>query len=594
MGPALCRPRILECLMTVSTSSWLREQARPVRRLLAAGVVAGGSQAVLVCIGAWLVANVLARAVLAGAGLAQLWLFVAALVVIALARFALGLWQRRTTFDAGAQVSDNVRSALEQRMRQLGPRWAVQQSSGDIVTRCVDGVQALVPYYAGYLPQVALTAVIPLVILLAVLPADPWSALILVLTAPLIPLFMVLVGGAAERASQRRWSRLRRMGARFMDALSGLTTLRLCRASAREEALLAASGEAYRQETMAVLRIAFLSALVLEFFATVSIAVLAVLIGFRLMWGTLGFEQGLFVLLLAPELFLPLRALGTQRHRRMEAAAAAEDLVTLLAVPDVTTQVDAVATAPVIFAARQVALAFERVDFGYEPERMVLHDFELEVEAGTVLTLVGSSGSGKSTLFNLLIGFASPQRGRIRVNGQELASLDMNSWRQHIGWVSQRAHVFHGSLRDNLLIAAPTADDTRLQRALKAASLRSVVARLPQGLDTPLGEHGHGLSGGERQRLALARAWLRDAPLLLLDEPVQHLDAATAASIDAAIDTLSEGRTVIRIAHRLDNLADDARVAVLADGRIVEHGLVGELRTVHGAFARLLAADCAA
>lgn len=594
MGPALCRPRILECLMTVSTSSWLREQARPVRRLLAAGVVVGGSQAVLVCIGAWLVAHVLARAVLAGAGLAQLWLFVAALVVIALARFALGLWQRRTTFDAGAQVSDNVRSALEQRMRQLGPRWAVQQSSGDIVTRCVDGVQALVPYYAGYLPQVALTAVIPLVILLAVLPADPWSALILVLTAPLIPLFMVLVGGAAERASQRRWSRLRRMGARFMDALSGLTTLRLCRASAREEALLAASGEAYRQETMAVLRIAFLSALVLEFFATVSIAVLAVLIGFRLMWGTLGFEQGLFVLLLAPELFLPLRALGTQRHRRMEAAAAAEDLVTLLAVPDVTTQVDAVATAPVIFAARQIALAFEQVDFGYQPERMVLHDFELEVEAGTVLTLVGSSGSGKSTLFNLLMGFASPQRGRIRVNGQELASLDMNSWRQHIGWVSQRAHVFHGSLRDNLLIAAPTADDTRLQRALKAASLRSVVARLPQGLDTPLGEHGHGLSGGERQRLALARAWLRDAPLLLLDEPVQHLDAATAASIDAAIDTLSEGRTVIRIAHRLDNLADDARVAVLADGRIVEHGLVGELRTVHGAFARLLAADCAA
>ncbi|MFA6229306.1 MAG: thiol reductant ABC exporter subunit CydD [Rhodanobacter sp.] len=580
--------------MTVSTSSWLREQARPVRRLLAAGVVVGGSQAVLVCIGAWLVAHVLARAVLAGAGLAQLWLFVAALVVIALARFALGLWQRRTTFDAGAQVSDNVRSALEQRMRQLGPRWAVQQSSGDIVTRCVDGVQALVPYYAGYLPQVALTAVIPLVILLAVLPADPWSALILVLTAPLIPLFMVLVGGAAERASQRRWSRLRRMGARFMDALSGLTTLRLCRASAREEALLAASGEAYRQETMAVLRIAFLSALVLEFFATVSIAVLAVLIGFRLMWGTLGFEQGLFVLLLAPELFLPLRALGTQRHRRMEAAAAAEDLVTLLAVPDVTTQVDAVATAPVIFAARQIALAFEQVDFGYQPERMVLHDFELEVEAGTVLTLVGSSGSGKSTLFNLLMGFASPQRGRIRVNGQELASLDMNSWRQHIGWVSQRAHVFHGSLRDNLLIAAPTADDTRLQRALKAASLRSVVARLPQGLDTPLGEHGHGLSGGERQRLALARAWLRDAPLLLLDEPVQHLDAATAASIDAAIDTLSEGRTVIRIAHRLDNLADDARVAVLADGRIVEHGLVGELRTVHGAFARLLAADCAA
>ena len=580
--------------MTVSTSSWLREQARPVRRLLAAGVVAGGLQAVLVCIGAWLVAHVLARAVLVGAGLAQLWLFVAALVLIALARFALGLWQRRATFDAGAQVSDHVRRALEQRMRQLGPRWAVQQSSGDIVTRSVDGVQALVPYYAGYLPQVALTAVIPLVILLAVLPADPWSALILVLTAPLIPLFMVLVGGAAERASQRRWSRLRRMGARFMDALAGLTTLRLCRATAREQALLAASGEAYRKETMAVLRVAFLSALVLEFFATVSIAVLAVLIGFRLMWGTLGFEQGLFVLLLAPELFLPLRALGTQRHRRMEAAAAAEDLVVLLTAPDAEAPVARATTPAGIFAARHIALAFEQVDFGYEAERLVLHDLQLEVEAGTVLTLVGSSGSGKSTLFNLLMGFASPQRGRICANGQDLAAIDMASWRRHIGWVSQRAHVFHGSLRDNLLIAAPDADETHLQRALKAASLRSVVARLPQGLDTPLGEHGRGLSGGERQRLALARAWLRDAPLLLLDEPVQHLDGTTAATIDAAIATLSQGRTVIRIAHRLDNLADDAQVAVLAEGRIVEQGLVGELRASHGAFARLLAADCAA
>lgn len=562
-----------------------------MRSLLAYGVAAGGAQAVLLCIGAYLMAWTLAQAVFAEAGLAELWPAVAALLVIAVARFALNVWQRHLTFEAGAQVSATVRSELETRMRELGPRWATQQSSGDIVTRSVDGVQALVPYYAGYLPQMALSVAIPVVILLATLPADPWSALILFLTAPLIPIFMVLVGGAAERASQRRWLRLRRMGARFMDALSGLTTLRLCRASDREAKMLAATGEAYRKETMAVLRIAFLSGLVLEFFATVSVAVLAVLIGFRLMWGSLEFQHGLFVLLLAPELFLPLRALGTQRHKRMEAAAAAEDLVTMLAVSAGDSANATVATPVTPFASRQIALHIEKVSFAHQPGRNVLRELDLSIEAGAAMTLVGSSGSGKSTLFSLLMGFAAPQAGRVIINGQDLAALDMHAWRQHIAWVPQRAHVFHGSLRDNLIIAAPGSTETQLQEALQAAALADVVARLPQGLDTPLGEHGQGLSGGERQRLGLARAWLRDAPVLLLDEPTQHLDAATAATINRALQILTQGRTVIRIAHRRDTLADDAQVAVLADGRIVETGRVDQLRRAGGAFAQSLAAE---
>jgi len=578
--------------MTSPVTRWLREQSRPVRRLLNVGIAAGAAQAVLMCLGAWLVAHVLAEAIFAGRRLADLWPAIAALPLLAAVRFALVLWQRRATFEAGVRVGTSVRLSLEERMRLLGPRWAARQSSGDIVTRFVDGVETLIPYYAGYLPQVAFAALVPAVILLVVLTADPWSALVLLVTAPLIPLFMVLVGRAAEQASQRRWLRLRRMGARFMDALSGLTTLRLCRATEREQALLAATGEAYRQETMAVLRIAFLSALVLEFFATISIAVLAVLIGFRLMWGTLAFEPGLFVLLLAPELFLPLRALGTQRHRRMEAAAAAEDLIALLATP--VEAATAAGSSPRAFAAAQIGIAFEQVGFGYTPDREVLHDLDLCVDADTELTLVGASGSGKSTLFNLLMGFAMPQRGRILVNGEDITALDIASWRRHIAWLSQRAHVFHGTLRDNLLIAAPGAGDAQLERAVQAAALVPVIARLPLGLDTPLGEHGQGLSGGERQRLALARAWLRDAPLLLLDEPTQHLDGATAAVIDTVLAKLAIGRTVIRIAHRLDTIATEARVAVMTEGRIVEVGRAGDLRATHGAFARLLAADRAA
>ncbi|MDE2088176.1 MAG: ATP-binding cassette domain-containing protein, partial [Xanthomonadaceae bacterium] len=370
-----------------------------------------------------------------------------------------------------------------------------------------------------------------------------------------------------------------------------LTTLRLYRAATREQALLEATGEAYRRETMAVLRIAFLSALVLEFFATVSIAVLAVLIGFRLMWGKLAFEQGLFVLLLAPEFFLPLRALGTQRHRRMDAAAAATDLVEWLAVQ--LPQAAQVAS-PSPIAATQLTIDFERVGFAHEDGRAVLRDLDLHLPAGTCLTLVGASGSGKSTLLSLLMGFDAPQSGRILVDGHDLARTDLDAWRRHIAWIPQRAHVFHGSLRDNLLIAAADADTFTLWRALQAASLDGVVARLPQGLDTPLGERGHGLSGGECQRLALARAWLRNAPLLLLDEPTQHLDDATAASIDAALARLGEGRTVIRITHRLDGIRDDEHVAVLAEGHIVEHGRADALRAAGGHFAGLLAAEQAA
>lgn len=579
--------------MTPDASPWLRQQARPVRRLLAGGIVAGALQAALMCLGAWLVAHGLAQALFASASLATLWPLLALLPLIAIARFALAIWQRRATFEAGAQVSMQLRQALEERMRVLGPAWAMQQSSGDVVTRFVDGIDSLIPYYSGYLPQLAFAGIVPGIILACTLLADPWSALVLAATAPLIPVFMLLAGRAAEQASQRRWKRLRRMGAHFMDALAGLTTLRLFRAVNREQAFLAATGEAYRKETMAVLRIAFLSALVLEFFATVSIAVLAVLVGFRLLWGKLGFEPGLFVLLLAPEFFLPLRALGTQRHRKMEAAAAAEDLATLL-----ETQASCAAeTSPTkqpMFASRQIAIAFEHVRFGYQDDRDVLHGIDLTVEAGTCLTLVGATGSGKSTLLSLLMGFAAPRGGRILINGVDLADLNQDAWRRHIAWVPQRAHVFHGSLRDNLLIAAPTADALQLERAVHAAALTDVIARLPQGLDTPLGEHGRGLSGGERQRLSLARAWLRDAPLLLLDEPTQHLDAATAAQIDASLARLRRGHTVIRIAHRLDAIETNEQVAVMADGRIVEAGTAQTLRHAHGAFARLLAADRAA
>ncbi|MDA3913624.1 thiol reductant ABC exporter subunit CydD [Oleiagrimonas sp.] len=573
---------------TPSPMAWLRAQARPQRRLLFAGVALGATQALLLCIGAWLVARILAHAILDRSGLRMFWPALAALAGIAVLRFIMTLAQRRLTFEAGARVSIQVRNALETQLRRRG----TQQSSGELVTRLVDGIDALAPYYSRYLPQLAFAALVPALLLLAVLPADPWSALILFVTAPLIPVFMILAGRAAQQASQRRWDRLKRLGERFMDALGGLTTLRLLRAVEREQAQLAVAGEAYRRETMAVLRVAFLSALVLEFFATVSIAVVAVLIGFRLLWGTLGFEQGLFVLLLAPEFYLPLRVLGAQRHQRMDAASAAEDLVAWLQKPHAT---DPVATrmthAPRSMA--PVAMRFEHVAFGLD-ERMILQDIDFSVAAGESITLVGASGCGKSTLLDLVMGFGQPDSGRIRIDGNDLEASDIADWRARIAWVPQRPHVFQGSLRDNLLLAAPDADTQAIARAVQAAVLGPVIKRLPLGLDTPLGERGRGLSGGECQRLALARAWLRDASLLLLDEPTQHLDTTTAQAVDKALERLAAGRTVLRVAHRLEAIDDRDTVLVMAHGRIVERGTAGGLREAGGVFADLLAADLAA
>jgi len=575
------------------TLRWLGEQLKPARRPFMQGIGAGALQSLLMCLAAWLIAHLLDRAIFGHGGLWQLWPLLAALPLLALARGGLTLLQRRATFAAGASISHRLRQSLEQRMQDRGPLASHAPSSGDTVTRLVDGIDMLVPYYAGYLPQTVLAVAIPAMILLAVLCADAWSAIVLVVTAPLLPVFMLLAGKAAEQASQKRWLRLRRMGAQFMDALSGLTTLRLYRAAEREARSLARTGEAYRRETMAVLRIAFLSALVLEFFATISIAVLAVLIGFRLMWGQITFEHGLFVLLLAPEFFLPLRMLGTQRHRRMDAVAAATDLMALLAEAPMAAHADGTRARKLIKAQR-VAVSFEHVGFGYDGQREVLRDVDLSIAAGTRLTLVGATGSGKSTLLALLMGFAQPRTGRVRINGADLAALDPEAWRAHVAWVPQRAHIFHGTLRDNLLIAAPNVDRFTLEHALHATGLIEVVARLPRGLDTPLGERGAGLSGGERQRVALARAWLRRAPLWLLDEPWQHLDQASASRLEHALRRRTQSCTVLRIAHRLQTLADDERVAVLAGGRIVETGVAGALRASNSLFAQLAAQDHAA
>ena len=573
-----------------SAADWLRAEIRRVRKPLACAALLTVLLALALVAQAWLLSGILAAALFAHAPLAQLWPRWLGLLLLALLRFGLNLGVRSTVFPAAQRLIGSLRARLLRGAQGLGPYGLRAHASGDLITRLVDGIDAVLAYFARYLPQLGAAALVPPLLVLAVFPADWLSGLILLLTAPLIPLFMVLVGRAAGRASERRYAQLTRLGATFIEALGGLVTLRQLGAADRFARRLDGESEEYRVLTMQVLRVAFLSALVLEFFAMISIAIVAVVIGFRLLWGELQFRDGLFVLLLAPEFYLPLRALGGLRHTRMDALAAAQHLSVLDAAPPA-----ACGSPASVAPARREAppeIRLEHVAYAHVGRGAGLRDCTLLLKAGRVTALVGATGAGKSTLLSLLLGFAAPDSGRICIDSVDLATLDPALWRGCVAWVPQQAYVFEGSVRDNLLLAAPQADAAALRRAAEGSGLAAVLARQPKGWETPLGERGLGLSGGELQRLALARALLREqARVWLLDEPTAQLDALSARAIETVIRAAAATRTVVLVAHRLSAARSADWVAVLDGGRVIEQGTPLELSRAHGAYATLLMAE---
>jgi ATP-binding cassette, subfamily C, bacterial CydD len=596
----------VESRTLTSAAGWLRAQLRDLRRPLRRAALSIGALALASVATAWLLSGILAASLFDHAPLGGVWPQCLGLLLVALLRFVLGVSLRRTTFSAAQRLTERLRLHLLRGAQGLGPYGLRALASGELITQLVDGIEAVFAYVARYLPQLGSAVLVPLVLVLFVFPADWLSGLVLLLTAPLIPLFMVLVGRAAGRASERRYAQLTRLGATFIEALGGLVTLRQLGAAERFARRLDEEGEEYRVLTMQVLRVAFLSALVLEFFATISIAIVAVLIGFRLLWGELHFRTGLFVLLLAPELYLPLRALGGLRHTRMDALAAAQHLSGLDAelAADTPVRADRGDTAAARTAdgrlvggaamppAAPPEIRLQHVSYGHGGRGAGLRGCSLVLHARQVTALVGASGAGKSTLLNLLLGFAAPDSGGIRVDGVDLAALDPARWRAGIAWVPQQPHVFEGSVRDNLLLAAPGAGADALGRAAEASGLAAVLARHAAGWQTPLGERGLGLSGGELQRLALARALLREeARVWLLDEPTAHLDAQSARAVEEVIRAAAATRTVVLVAHRLSAARSADRVAVLDGGRVVEQGSPSALARARGAYAALLAAE---
>jgi ATP-binding cassette subfamily C protein CydD len=568
-------------------AKWLKAQKHLAGNRLKLAVFLGLLSGWLLILQAWYLAQVISGVILDGHALAKVMPWLWAILAIFTARSALAWASEQVAHEAALKVKQHLRKDLYNKLRRLGPGWLSEQRTGDLVNTLSDGIEALDAYYGRFIPAIALMALVPLSILVFVFPIDWISGLIMLATAPLIPFFMILIGKGAERRNQKQWRQLARMSAHFLDTLQGLTSLKLFNASRREAAMVATISDDYRRTTLSVLRIAFLSAFALEFFSTLSIAIVAVLIGFRLFWGELDLLYGFFVLLLAPEFYLPLRNLGTHYHARMDAIGAAEKMIEILQAPLAENSMEGKKQS---CPTGNLGITLQGIGFTYPDGRRALEGVDFSIQAGERIAIVGPSGAGKSTLLNILLGFIQPSEGCIRINGQPLSDLDLASWRKQLAWVAQNPHLFHGSLADNILLARPDAEMTKVKQAAQFAHAHDFILALPQGYQTRVGEGGQGLSGGQIQRIALARAFLKDAPIIILDEATAHLDLESERLIQQAIVKLAEGRTLIMVAHRLRTIERQPRILVLNQGQLIEEGDHPSLVQKQGIYARLAAA----
>ena len=539
----------------------LLRQARPARRLLGVDVAIGVVTAVLVLVQASLLAWVVARA-FDGAPLADVWpelaLLAAAFAARGVCAWSFEVAGRR----AASTVLSELRLALVTRRLRAQPAAVDGVEAGEIAAAAVQGIDALEAYFARYLPQVVLACVVPLIVLVWVAWIDVESALILLLTLPLVPVFMWLIGRYTETRTRERWLALRLLSSHFLDVVRGLPTLRAFNRGRDQAASIAGVSERYRRATMKTLRASFLSGSVLELAATLGVALVAVTVGVRLVDGGIGLQAGLTVLVLAPELYLPVRRLGAEYHASADGAAVAERIFALLDAPAES----AAGGTDVPPSPAAVPVRLEGVSFSYPArQEAVLDNLDLELTPGETVALVGESGSGKSTVASLLLRLVEPTGGRISVDGTDLAACDTAAWRRLVAWVPQDVSLLRGTVAENIRLADPSASDERVQEAARDARADEFVRALPEGYDTVVGDGGRPLSAGERRRLALARAFLRDAPLVILDEPTADLDPANAEAVADAVERLSKGRTVLVLAHRPELARRADRVVVLED-----------------------------
>jgi ATP-binding cassette subfamily C protein CydD len=492
-----------------------------------------------------------------------------------------------TAHSLAAYIKKSMRQRILTSLFALGPMYIRRQQTGELINVLVEGVENLEPYFAKFLPQLFTAVTVPLVVLSVVFPLDVTTAIILLLTAPLIPVFMIFIGRTAEQVNKRQWETLSRLSAHFLDVLQGLTVLKIFGRSIEQIQVIHRMSSEFRDKTLSVLKIAFLSALVLELVATISTALVAVTIGLKLLYYKMEFSQAFFLLLLAPEFYLPLRQLGTHFHAGMAGSAAAERIFGILSLPSRDVKEGTIS----LPRQRQVSIAFENVHYAYDNgERPALNGVSFAIEPGETVALVGASGSGKSTIASLLLAFMHPDEGHITVNGMNLTDIKLEDWLSQVAFVPQSPHLFYKSVADNIRLGREDASLETIIQAAKNAGAHEFIMGLPEGYDTLVGEGGHGLSGGECKRLAIARGFLQDAPFLLLDEATAGLDPQSEAVIDEALSRLMQKRTVLIIAHRLSTVYKAHCIVVLHDGKQAEAGPHEELMKNQGLYSQLVLA----
>ncbi|WP_418357500.1 heme ABC transporter permease/ATP-binding protein CydD [Shewanella basaltis] len=578
-----------------SLTQWLKSQQVACGVFLKLSILFGLLNGVAIIGQAYCIARILQQVIMQNMPMQASNIEFIALAGLLLLRAALAQVRERVSFEAAKRLRSDIRHAVLNKLVELGPVFIKGKPAGAWASLVFEQVEDLHDYYAKYVPQMMLAGFIPLLILVCVFPLNWAAGIILLATAPLIPMFMILVGMGAADASRKNVKALARLSGHFMDRLKGLQTVKLFHRGDAELSNIEMASEDFRSRTMSVLRLAFLSSAVLEFFAAVSIAVLAVYFGFsyldHLDFGHYGVGislfTGMFVLILAPEFFQPLRDLGTHYHAKAQAIGAAETLVELLDYQVEGHKAPDNSQFKVPFTAD--AISIEAVDlevFSLEGQRL-LGPISFTLPAGEHWAIVGPSGAGKTSLLNALLGFL-PYKGSLIINQRALSSIALSDWRRHLAWLGQDPLLFHGTVRDNVALANPQLTDPQIMALLEQANISDFVIQHAQGLDLMISDQSAGVSVGQAQRIALARALAQPAKLFLLDEPTASLDAQSEQFVLASLQTAMQGASGLTVTHRLDDLSAMDKVLVMDKGLIVQQGEVSELFGCDGLLTQML------